>query len=69
MVLFLYNLYIFVEIKHGCLTNTVSAGNPKNSVIKGLGCIWVSCRKMYLETLVLKDLDKPACNRPHWSSG
>ena len=33
-------LYIFVWIYHGCLTNTVYAMDPNNSVIKRLWCIW-----------------------------
>ena len=40
MVIFQYNLYIFVWILHGCLTNTVYAMDPNNSVIKRL---WCSC--------------------------
>ena len=39
MVIFQYNLYIFVWIKHGCLTNTFYAMDPNNSVIKRLRCI------------------------------
>ena len=39
MVIFQYNLYIFVWIKHGCLTNTVYAKDPNSSVIKRLWCI------------------------------
>ena len=38
MVIFRYNLYIFVSIKHGCLTNTVFGVDPNNSVIKRLWC-------------------------------
>ena len=39
MVIFQYNLYIFVWIYHGCLTNTVYAMDPNNSVIKRSRCI------------------------------
>ena len=39
MVIFQYNLYIFVWIKHSCLTNMVNAMDPNNSVIKRLWCI------------------------------
>ena len=48
MVIFQYNLYIFVWIQHGCLNNTVYAMDRNNSVIKKLWC-----------TL---DLDDIACN-------
>ena len=34
MVIFLYNLYIFVWTQHGCLVNTVFAFDPSISVIK-----------------------------------
>ena len=34
MVIFLYNLYIFVWIKHGCSANTVSALDPNNKCYK-----------------------------------
>ena len=36
MVIFQYNLYIF---GYGCLTNTVYAMDPNNSVIKRLWCM------------------------------
>ena len=36
---FQYNLYIFVWIQHGCLTNRVFAVDPNNSVIKRLWCM------------------------------
>ena len=39
MVIFQYNLYIFIWIQQGCLTNTVYAMDPNNSVIKRL-CIF-----------------------------
>ena len=39
MVIFQYNLYIFVWIEHGCLTNTVYVMDPNNSVIKRSWCI------------------------------
>ena len=39
MVIFQYNLYIFVWLEHGCLTSTVYALDPNNSVIKRLWCI------------------------------
>ena len=38
MVIFQYNLYIFVLIEHDCLTNMVYAMDPNNSVIKRLLC-------------------------------
>ena len=38
MVIFQYNLYIFVWTYHGCLTNMVYAMDPNNSVIKRLWC-------------------------------
>ena len=38
MVIFLYNLYIFVWIQHGCIANTIYALDPNNSVIKRLWC-------------------------------
>ena len=38
MVIFQYNLDIFVWIKHGCLTNTVYVMDPNNSFIKRLWC-------------------------------
>ena len=38
MVIFQYNLYIFVWIQHGSITNTVYAMDPNNSVIKRLWC-------------------------------
>ena len=38
MVIFLYNLYIFVWIQHGCLANIVFVLDPSNSVIKRLLC-------------------------------
>ena len=34
MVIFLYNLYILVWTKHGCLAEMVFALDPSNSVIK-----------------------------------
>ena len=34
MVIFLYNLYIFVWIQHNCLPNMISALDPSNYVIK-----------------------------------
>ena len=40
IVIFQYNLYIFVWILHGCLTNTVYAVDPNYSVIKRL---WYIC--------------------------
>ena len=42
MVNFLYKIYIFVWILHGCLTNTVSALDPNYSVKKRLWCIYFS---------------------------
>ena len=36
MVIFQYNLYIFVRILHGCLTNTVYDMDPNNGAIKRL---------------------------------
>ena len=39
MVIFQYNLYIFCLDITGCLTNTVYAMDPNNSVIKRLWCI------------------------------
>ena len=47
MVIFQYNLYIFVWIEHGCLTNTVYAMDPNTSVIKRLWCISVTEKKTY----------------------
>ena len=41
MVIFQYNLYIFVWIQHGCLTSTIFAMDPNNSVIKRLRCTYV----------------------------
>ena len=38
MVIFLYNLYILIWIKHGCLANMVYALDPNNGVIKRLWC-------------------------------
>ena len=34
--IFLYNLYIFVWIQHGCSINMVFALEPSNSVVKRL---------------------------------
>ena len=34
MVIFLYNLYFFVWIQHGSLTNIVYALDPNSSVLK-----------------------------------
>ena len=48
MVIFQYNLYIFVWIKHGCLTNTVNALDPNNGVIKRLWCIFLLNKKKWL---------------------
>ena len=42
MVIFLYNLYIFVWIQHGCLANMVFAFDPSNSVKKRLWFISIS---------------------------
>ena len=39
MVIFLYKLYFFVWIQHGCLANTGLALDPSNSVIKRLWCV------------------------------
>ena len=39
MVIFLYNLNIFVWIQHDCLANTVFTLDPSNSVTKRLWCI------------------------------
>ena len=39
MVIFLYHLYIFVWIQHGCLANTVYALEYSNTVMKRLLCI------------------------------
>ena len=40
MVIFLYNLYIFVWIyKHGCLTDNVYVLDPNNNVITRLWCV------------------------------
>ena len=38
MVIFLYNVCIFVWIQQSCLTNTVLALDPSNSVIMRLKC-------------------------------
>ena len=35
-LVFLYNLYIFVWIQHGCLANRVLVLDPSSSVIKRL---------------------------------
>ena len=40
MVIFLYNLYIFLWIQHCCLAKTVFALDPINSVIKRFCYIW-----------------------------
>ena len=40
MVIFLYNLYIFIWIQQGYLANTIFALDPSNSVIKSLLYIW-----------------------------
>ena len=40
MVIFQYNLYIFVRVEHGCLTNTVYDMDPNNSAIKRLWCTY-----------------------------
>ena len=42
MVIFQYNIYIFVWILHGCLTNMVYAMDPNNSVIKRLWCNFIT---------------------------
>ena len=39
MVIFLYNLDIFVWIQSGCLAKTVFFLDPSNSVIKRLWCV------------------------------
>ena len=51
MVIFQYNLYIFVWIYHGCLTNTVYAMDPDNRVIKRLWCIRQNCSRLFLDML------------------
>ena len=38
MVIFLYNLDIFVWIQHGCLAKTVFALDPSNRIIESLWC-------------------------------
>ena len=52
MVIFQYNLYIFVRIKHGCLTTTVYAMDPNNSVIKRLWCMWIVKSHISMRTRV-----------------
>ena len=39
MVIFLYNLYIYISIQHGCSANMVLALDFSYSVIKRLSCI------------------------------
>ena len=41
MVIFLYNLYIFVGIQHACLANAGFGFDPSNNVIKRLWCIFM----------------------------
>ena len=48
-VIFLYNLYFFVWIYHGCKTNTIYVLDPNNSVIKRLWCI---CSNSFPKTSV-----------------
>ena len=38
MVIFLYNLYIFIWIQYGCLAYTVFTLDPISRVLKGLWC-------------------------------
>ena len=42
MVIFLYNLFIFVWTQHDCLANMVFTWDPSKSVIKKLWCIYIS---------------------------
>ena len=51
MVIFLYNLYIFVWIQHSCLNKMVFTLDPSNSFIQRLCCIMSvvsKCVKIYL---------------------
>ena len=43
MVIFLYNLYIFVWIQHICVANMVWPFDPSNSVIRRLLCSSYTC--------------------------
>ena len=52
MVIFQYNIYIFVQIQHGRLTNTVYAMDPHKSVIKRLWCIYA----YYTFDIIWKDV-------------
>ena len=48
MVIFLYKLYVFVCVQHGCLPNTVFTLDLSNSVIKRLSCMisWRNKKKI-----------------------
>ena len=58
MVIFQYNLYIFVWIQHGCLTNRVYAMDPNNSVIKRL---WCTCIVNLLSAELAQGVGKVKC--------
>ena len=47
MVIFLYNLDIFVWIQHGYLANIVLTLDPSSCVIKRLLCIFYSSKFMF----------------------
>ena len=46
LVIFLYNLYIFVWLQHGCLADIVLVLDPSSSVIKWLWCNY-SCMEIF----------------------
>ena len=60
MVIFLYNLYIFIWIQHDYLDSKIFALDPSNSVIKKLWCnLWLK-----FSPLTLVQLDKLRCHAP-----
>ena len=60
VLLFLYNLYIFVSIQHSCLADTVSAFHSSGSVIKRLLCIFES---VPLSSCNIRVFDNSACSQ------
>ena len=64
MVIFQYNLYIFVWIYHGCLTNMVYAMNPNNNEVVVYNCFSWYFTKLHF-TLAL---DAELSLNKHWMS-
>ena len=52
MVIFLYNLYIFVLRQHGCFANKIFTLDPNNSVLKRLRHVSIGNIVLFSMTIV-----------------